>query len=126
MRLDDLSINFIQDTLLILRMFAKGKNKILCCNTTCLGASKEKSQALIDNPNIPVFKGLVYKKNCQKVASFGKFRIFLDLASTFVNNLLTNVSQCLGISLLITLEPCNVIASKHRKHSDVWRSKPIN
>jgi hypothetical protein len=61
MRLDDDLVHFLKDPFVVLRMFYQHVDKILACQITRLGTSKEESKAFIDNQLIVLPSSFIFE-----------------------------------------------------------------
>ena len=74
-------------------------------------ASKEEGEALVDDANITILEVLINEQGCHEVACLAKLWVLLNRNSALLDDALAEVSESLGVPLLITLEWRDVVAS---------------
>lgn len=73
-------------------MLAESKDQVLGGVARCLRASKEESQALVNDTDISSFKVIVTEKQCHEVTSLCQFWVLANLFAPLLDHCLDESS----------------------------------
>ena len=126
MRLDNYLVEFIEYLLLVLWVFADGKDQVLGRHAARLRTSEEESQNFVNNAHFTILKVLIDKQNGEEVTGFGEVRVPLELLLALVDDSLAEAAQSYGVAQLVALERRDVVAGKHWEKHNMRHSHAID
>ena len=126
MRLYDNLVELVKDLVLVLWVLAEREDQVLSCHAARLRASKEESEAFVDNTSCPILEVLISQKDSQKITSLCACWISLQFCASFGYYILTHCAERPRISSLVSLKRCQVISGQKREHDDVRGCNPFD
>ena len=111
---------------MVLWMFAKSVDKVLCGDAARLRACEEEGQTFIDYADFTILEVLINQEDRQEVTFFCKIWVFLNCSLPLINYTLTELPKGLRISFLITLKWSKMVLGEPRKQSDMRRGNTVN
>eukprot|EP00354_Favella_ehrenbergii_P009879 CAMPEP_0170464424 /NCGR_PEP_ID=MMETSP0123-20130129/9159_1 /TAXON_ID=182087 /ORGANISM="Favella ehrenbergii, Strain Fehren 1" /LENGTH=126 /DNA_ID=CAMNT_0010730089 /DNA_START=629 /DNA_END=1009 /DNA_ORIENTATION=+ len=126
MGLDNHGVELVQDSRLVLRVFAEGEDEVLGRHTACLRPSEEEREYLIDNAHFTLFEMVIDEQDSQKVTFFGKFRVSLQLNFPLADDCLAEGSEGFSVATLVALKRRDVVPGEPWEEHDMWHAHSID